>query len=533
MRRSFEDLCEAMADPAFYPHSVSQLERRDTHISAVFLTGEWVYKLKKPVDLGFLDYRNLEDRHYFCKQEVLLNQRLSRDVYQEVIKVYEDETGQFSMVKKGRVAEYAVKMRQLPDSLSLKELLQNDKIRQMDMDRLGRMLAAFYKGGEQSPAIEHYGRRGVIAFNMEESFRQLGPFAGRLLEPDKWEVVCQVSRSFLESRRDLFQRRIEAGRIRDGHGDLRADHVYFFRGIQIIDCIEFNDRFRYGDVAADLAFLHMDMEHLGYGKWSRSFLAAYVNDARDPGLYSLLDFYAAYRAIVRLKVACLRWEEVKESEQETLAGDARVYLNQAYRYAIEFSRPTLWVFCGLPATGKSSLAEEMAKTLGVFLFQSDRIRRGDQNGEPRKKAPFGQGLYRLEMRHRVYTRMLALAQQTLKTGRSVILDATYSRRNWRDETPMLASDLDTNLVFVECLCKEETIRSRLRGRTNASLSDARMEHLAQIREAFEATTELPEDMHLSIRTDKQPLHETLVNVLSEGYARKCAQVKRLIAVTTE
>ena len=521
-----------MANPAFYPHPVSRLERRDTHISAVFLTGDWVYKLKKPVDLGFLDFRRLEDRHYFCEQEVRLNQRLSRDVYQEVIELYQGQTGQFSMVDIGRITEYAVKMRQLPDGLSLKGLLENDKIRHTHMNELGEMLADFYKRGERSPRIEHYGRRGVIAFNMEESFRQLEPFAGRLLEPDKWEVVCQVSRSFLESRRDLFQRRIEEGRIRDGHGDLRVDHIYFIRGIQIIDCIEFNDRFRYGDVAADLAFLHMDMEHLGYAMWSRTFLAAYVNCAQDPGLYSLLDFYAAYRAIVRLKVACLRWQAVKKPEQEILAADARVYLNQAYRYAIEFSRPTLWVFCGLPATGKSALAEEVADALGVPLFQSDRVRREEQGDGQPKKVPFGRGPYRLEIRHRVYNRMLALAQQTLKTGRSVILDATYSRRKWRDATRVLASDLDTNLVFVECLCEEETIRSRLKERTDSSLSDARLEHFTQIREAFEPTTELSDDMHLSIRTDKQPLHETVVNVLSDGYARKCAQVKRLIAMTT-
>jgi aminoglycoside phosphotransferase family enzyme/predicted kinase len=521
-----------MADADFYPHSVSRLERRDTHISAVFLTGDWVYKLKKPVELGFLDFRNLEDRHYFCKQEVRLNQRLSRDIYQEVIELYRSPTGQFSLTEKGRIVEYAVKMRQLPDNVSLKELLKKDKIQQTHMAELGKMLAAFYKRSEQSPQIAYYGRRGVIAFNMEESFRQLEPFAGALLEPDKWEVVCQVSRSFLESRRELFQRRIEAERIRDGHGDLRTDHVYFFGGIQIIDCIEFNDRFRYGDVAADLAFLHMDMEHMGYAKSSRIFLAAYVNDARDPGLYSLLDFYAAYRAVVRLKVACLRWREVKKSEQEILAADARVYLNQAYRYAIEFSRPTLWIFCGLPATGKSSLGEAVADALGVPLFQSDRVRREEQGEREHERTAFGEGPYRLEMRHRVYTRMLALAQQVLKTGRSVILDATYSRRKWRDGARVLASDLDTNLVFVECLCREETIRSRLIKRTDSSLSDARLEHFRQMREAFEPATELTEDVHLRILTDKQPLQETLVHVLSDGYAKKSAQVKKLIAMTT-
>lgn len=524
----FETLCEALADPAFYPHPVSHLERRDTHISAVFLTGTWVYKLKKPVDFGFLDFRNLKDRRHFCEQEARLNQRLSRDVYQEVVKIYETDDHRFSLEDKGRIVEYAVKMRQLPDGLSLRALLKNDKIRHAHMKKLGEMLAAFYERSNQSPQIDHYGQRDVIAFNMEESFRQLERFAGGLLEQERWEFICQVSRTFLEGRRNLFQRRVEAGRIRDGHGDLRTDHVYFYRGIQIIDCIEFNDRFRYGDVAADLAFLHMDMEHLGYGDRSRTFLAAYVDDADDPQLYSVLDFYAAYRAIVRLKVACLRWQDVGKAQQKALEKEATLYMDQAYRYAIEFSRPTLWVFCGLPGTGKSSLAEGVAKALSIPLFQSDRIRKEEQPDSHQQVVPFGQGLYSPERRHRVYARLLALAQETLKTGHSVILDATYSRRKWRDEARLLASDLDTNLIFVECLCKEETIRSRLKEReTESSLSDARLEHLTQMLADFDPMTELTPEIHLTIHTD-QPLRDASAGVLSEGYARKCAQVKELL-----
>jgi aminoglycoside phosphotransferase family enzyme/predicted kinase len=524
----FETLCEALADPAFYPHPVSHLQRRDTHISAVFLTGTWVYKLKKPVDFGFLNFRNLEDRRRFCELEVLLNQRLSQDIYHEVVKIFETRDRRFSLKKGGRIVEYAVKMTQLPDEVCLRELLKNDKIGPAHMKKLGQMLAAFYRKSSRNAQIDYYGQRDVIAFNMEESFGQLEPFAGDVLEREKWEFICQVSRSFLESRRHLFQRRIETGRIRDGHGDLRADHVYYYQGIQIIDCIEFNDRFRYGDVAADLAFLHMDMEHLGYGHWSRTFLAAYVDDAHDPELYSVLDFYAAYRAVVRLKVACLRWQEVGKAQQEALKDEARLYMDQAYRYAIEFSRPTLWVFCGLPATGKSCLAEGVAKALSIALFQSDRIRKENQHDFQEQVVPFGQGLYRPAMRQRVYARLLALAQDTLKQGRSVILDATYARRKWRDEARLLASDLDTNLIFVECLCRKETLRARLGKRQTApGLSDARLQHFEQMFADFNPTTELAPDIHVTIHTD-QPVRDASGEVLSEGYARKCAQVKALL-----
>ncbi len=524
----FEAICRAMMRPAFYPHLVSCLERRDTHISSVFMTGEWVYKLKKPVDFGFLDFRNLDDRRRFCELEVSLNQRLSQDIYQEVVKIREKQKGQFFLEQNGLVVEYAVKMRQLPDEDNLRTLLGEAKISVMQMRDLGQTLAGFYGRSNRSDEIDHYGSRDVIAYNAEESFQQLEPFVGDLLDGEKWQVVCHVIRSFLESRRYLFDRRIDTGRIRDGHGDLRTDHVYFYRGIQIIDCIEFNDRFRYGDVAVDLAFLHMDIEHLGHSALSRAFLAAYVDAADDPELYSLLDFYAAYRAIVRLKVTCLRSQEVDDRERQSLRKEAKVYMDQAYQYAIQFSRPTVWVFCGLPASGKSFLADNLAKALSIPLFGSDRVRKERQDLPEHEVVPFGQGLYRRGMRDHVYGQLLALAQDEVKKGHSLILDGTYAHRKWRDAVRLLSSDSDTNLIFVECLCKEETIRSRLEQRaTEPGLSDARLKHFPQMAKDFEPPTELPPEVHLPINSD-QPIRDALAEVLSEGYARKCAQVSKLL-----
>jgi len=270
------------------------------------------------------------------------------------------------------------------------------------------------------------------------------------------------------------------------------------------------------------------MEHLGYPEWSRAFLAAYVDAGNDPGLYALLDFYATYRAIVRLKVTCLRLKEVERAEQQVLIAEALLYMDQAYQYAIQFSRPTLWVFCGLPATGKSSLAQELAKAQLIPLFQSDLVRRERQSDPHHEVLPFGQGIYRPGMRHRVYAQLLALAQEKLKGGRSAVLDATFSRRKWRDDARQLAGDLDTNLVFVECLCKKETIRSRLKEReTVSSLSDARLEHFTQMLEDFEPISELSPKIHLTIDTD-QPLYNAFGHVLSQGYACKCDQVKKLL-----
>ncbi|MDY6851359.1 MAG: AAA family ATPase, partial [Thermodesulfobacteriota bacterium] len=298
--------------------------------------------------------------------------------------------------------------------------------------------------------------------------------------------------------------------------------------IQIIDCIEFNDRFRYGDAVLDLSFLHMDLEHLGYPDWSLAFLAEYAARAHDLELYALVDFYAAYRSIVRLKVSCLRSLEVEGPERRIQEDEARLFMKQAYRYAIQLSRPTLWLFCGLPATGKSLLAANVAKTLSIPLFQSDAVRGQGRPEDSPKVVPFGQGLYRANMRGHVYAQMLALAQEALKGGHSVILDATFAHRHWREEARRLAADLDTNLVAAECVCPKETIISRLRQReTEPGLSDARLQHFEQLSADFEPIDELAPNCRFIVNTG-QPLDEALGQALSEGYARQCAQVKEIL-----
>jgi len=525
----FEAVCRAMGDPAFYPHPVLKLERRETHISVVFLTGEWVYKIKKPVALGFLDFRNLEDRRRFCERELSLNRRLSRGVYQDVVAVRESDGNGFTLHGRGRIVEYAVKMRQLPEASSLEQcLIKEAKVGLQDMRDLGRRLAAFYKTGQRDVEIDRYGRRDIIAFNMEENFRQLEPVARDLLDLERWEFLCQVSRTFLEHHYDLFEHRIKAGRVCDGHGDLRADHIYFYDGVQIIDCIEFNDRFRYGDAVSDLAFLHMDLEHLNRPAWSGALLAGYVEEAQDPELYALIDFYATYRAIVRLKVTALRLQQVRQAQRESLAQEARRYMAQAYRYAMQFGRATLWVFCGLPATGKSHLAKMVSEALWIPVFQSDRVRKQSGFGRP-DVVGYAQGPYRPGMRQQVYAHMLGLAQDMLKAGRSAILDATFSRRGWRQSARQLAIDWDANLVFVECVCPEETIRSRLKKRAKEfGLSDARLEHLPQMMAEFEPVVEPEPQYHLVIQTE-QPANRALTELLSQGYDRRRRQVSDRIA----
>jgi hypothetical protein len=392
-------------------------------------------------------------------------------------------------------------------------------------------LARFYAASDRSPAIDEFGGPDRIAFNMEENFEQIDPFVGDWLAREHWELIREVSRAFFKDHQPMLLKRVAEGRIRDGHGDLRTDHIYLVDGIQIIDCIEFNERFRYGDAALDLAFLHMDFEHLGRSDLSLLVLAAYVREAGDPELYALLDFYAAYRAVVKLKVSCLHLAELKDSdERASLRRQAGHFLEQAYRYAIQFSRPTLWVCCGLPATGKSCLAAGLGSALSIKVLQTDEIRRELEGKELHDESvvPYDTGIYRRERRNRVYAHMLAMAMEELKHGRSAILDGSFSQRKWRDEARLLAEDLDTNFVIAACSCEEGILRDRLREREGrGGTSDARIQHLPRMIQEFEPVAEGPPDTVIPVCT-AQPVDEVLLHVLTEAYRLRSAQVKRLM-----
>ena len=528
---TFERVCRSMAHPAFYPHRVLKLERRDTHISVVFLTGDFAYKLKKPIDFGFLDYQGLKTRRMMCELEVKLNQRMSRDVYLGVVPLSR-KGGDFFFGDSGEVVEYAVKMKQLPDDASLSHLIMLGKVTPDRMLRLGRRLAEFYAAAERGDRIDLYGDPHVIEFNTEENFRQLDPFVGRLLDKERFDFVMECSRGFLRDWGLLFERRVKEGRICDGHGDLRAEHVYFLDEIQIIDCIEFNERFRYGDTAVDLAFLHMDVERLAGGDLSMAILNGYTESSRDYDIYALLDFYSCYRAIVKMKISCLSETGLEEgARRREMQSRAAQYLGLAFRYAVQFSRPTLYVLCGLPGTGKSTYAERLRGIFDIALFRSDEVRRKlPEYGEHRGPLPFGTGIYKLDMRGLVYSRLLSMAHDELKTGRSAIMDATFSMRKWREEAVRLAEDLDVNILFLECVSSRDTILERLARRRQGDdgLSDARPEHLDGLADEFESMNELSPERHLRINTEAE-IEANLRMILSGAYTKKRAQVEKIIA----
>ncbi|MBR9980388.1 MAG: hypothetical protein KFF50_05110, partial [Desulfatitalea sp.] len=356
------ELAAALRDPKFYPHPADRIEIRETHISLVALAGDFVYKIKKPLDLGFLDFTALDRRKFYCRQEVALNRRLSRDVYLDVVAITRDDA--YSLEGAGQVVEYAVKMRRLPDEAVMGRMLADGRLEKAAVAALAGHLARFYTDARQDEETAAIGAWETVRGNCEENFSQIEPHAGTAIDRRTFDIIRAATRAFLHRRKALFERRIADGCIRDGHGDLRTDHVYFTRDtIQVIDCIEFNERFRFGDVAADLAFLAMDLDFIGFPAIADAFLAAYVTASGDNDLYTLIDFYKCYRAMVRLKVNCLRLGQVDAEQRPPLEREIRRHQQLAYGYALRYSRPVLWVVCGMPATGKSTVAKALARHL--------------------------------------------------------------------------------------------------------------------------------------------------------------------------
>ncbi|MGA1876455.1 MAG: AAA family ATPase [bacterium] len=525
-------ISQAMGRPDFYPHPVAAvIEQRETHISRVFLTGPYAYKMKKPVNLGFLDFSTLASRHYFCCQEVNLNRRLSHNVYLKVVAITR-EGERFSLNGPGEPVEYAVKMRQLPWERSLFHLMTKGLITGADLEELALTLAGFYSQSPTGRYIKSFGSWERIWGNCEENFRQTEAFAGEILDESMFHLIRQATRSFMERRRELFEYRQETGKIRDCHGDLRSGHIYFLDGLQIIDCLEFNDRFRYSDICSDLAFLAMDLDYEGQSQAAHAFLESYARYSKDSELFVLLDFYKCYRAYVRVKVNCIRLQEggFRGDEERRIREKISRYVFLAFQYAIQCIRPALLVVCGLPGSGKTTIAGRLSRAFRIKVYHSDVIRKalfGLRPNQPMDTA-YGKGMYSEEASRLTYGRLLLLAQEEIKKNSSVILDATYGSRHNRQEVLRLAGDMDVNLLFIECQGPDQVLKKRLEKReAEYSISDARIRHFEQIKAHFEPLHEVDDELYISIETDL-PLQETMCHLHSLVYRLSARQTGSLL-----
>lgn len=323
-----------LLDPASLPDKTAGVSLIQTHISMVFVADQFVYKVKKPVDFGFLDFTTLEKRKHYCEQELRLNQRLAQDIYVGVMPITYDGKRYRIGQGEGEIVEYTVKMRKIPENLLMKSLFKRGELREGHLEEIAHVLATFHQHAERSPEIDKFGEPDVFRINTDENFEQTEKYMDRTIASEDFHALRQWTDDFYRQKEDLFQRRVGAGKIRDGHGDLHMEHVCFTEKLSIIDCIEFNDRFRYGDTLVDIAFLLMDLEYHGGKDFAHQLWTFYGKETGDKGMDLLLTFYKVYRAYVRGKVNSFQLEDrhMGPDEREKAAQTASQYFKLARSY---------------------------------------------------------------------------------------------------------------------------------------------------------------------------------------------------------
>jgi aminoglycoside phosphotransferase family enzyme/predicted kinase len=449
-------------------------EMRETHISLVVMVGDRVYKLKKPVRLDFVDLSTREARERICRREVELNRRLAPDVYLGVADVVGPD---------GKVCDHLVVMRRMPNSRRLSTLVRSGAGVDDDVRKIARLVASFHSRAETAPEIASAGRVEALRGKWEATFATVEPFAGSVLARDVEEHVRRLARRYLDGRAALFERRIADGKVIDGHGDLLADDIFCLEDSpRILDCVEFDDELRYGDVLADVSFLAMDLERIGAADLGARFLAWYRELAAETYPSTLAHHYVAFRAHIRAMVACLRAGQGDDGA----AGEARRLLEIA-RDHLERGQIALVLVGGLPGTGKSTLAAGLADRFGWNVLRSDEIRK-DLAGvahTDRKEAAFREDLYSPEATVTTYREMLERARRLLELGEPVVLDASWTDARQRASAAAVARETSSEHVEIECVAPADVAAERLGSRTRigADVSDATPEVAAAMRAA--------------------------------------------------
>ena len=478
-----EVLFQQLKQPKVYGPAVTSVDVLQTHISYVLLTGDFAFKVKKPVNFGFLDFSTLEKRKHFCEEELRLNQRLCPEMYLEVVPITE-YNHDIWMGGKGEVVEYAVKMKQFPQERIMTQMLKNGDVTKEDIKSICKRLVQFYTDYPSSEKIAGFGRLEAVKRNIDENFVQTTSKIGVTIPQEVFEDIKDVNGRFFKYKKEVFEQRRQAGFIHDCHGDLHSGNIVLADDLYIFDCIEFNQRFRFCDVASDIAFLAMDLDFLNHPFLSSYFISCYVDKSGDSTVSKVLNFYKSYRAYVRGKVTGFKLDDAQISERDKIEAQelAQRYfaLSKYYSRLMDFElsqkKPVLFIVGGLTGTGKSTVAQKIAVDYQAVLVNTDVVRKemaGIDKFEPYKDA-FNTGLYTPNNIDKTYEQVIAKARSLLKQGRSAVLDATFVYQQHRDMAISLAKDLRLPLIILQCICKPELVKQRLEKRLmEKSVSDGR------------------------------------------------------------
>jgi len=520
---------EILADPKIFGENITETSILETHISWVVLTGTYAFKIKKPVDFGFLDFSTLEKRKFYCEEELRLNRRLAPNMYVDVVPIYDTKEGLRISAREGKIVDYAVKMIQFDQDRLMSNLLKNHFIRNEDIKNIVKILKTFYSNLSSSDKIKEFGDISTITKNTEENFEQTQNVIGLTISKETYEHIKDSTRAFIKSHESLFRQRIKEGHIKDCHGDLHSGNMVIDKNgfITIFDCIEFNERFRYSDVAADIGFLAMDLDYQNFPSHSAYLIHEYIKRSNDKTLLEVLNFYKCYRAYVRGKVLgfMLSTDLNKKTEKKIIA-KANKYFELSSYYADLFSctvdtnrKPILFLMHGLAGTGKSTIAHKISTDYNAIEIGTDIVRKkmAGMNKYQHQYDEFGKGLYSSEKTDDTYREVIKEAENHLQKGKNCILNGTFLQKKHRDWALDMATQYGVKMIIVHCTCNEEDIKERFTERAvEKSVSDGRL------------------DIYVKQKKEYQPLHENdivmVINTSNNSYEHRMNFYKTLYSL---
>ena len=510
-------LIKALQDPARYDHPVTAIHVIETHISWIVLTGPYAYKIKKPVDLGFLDFSTLDKRRFYCEEELRLNRRFAPQLYLEVVRIT-GTPGAPVLNGPGNAIEYAVKMVQFPQEAQLDRVVARNALKARHVDWLAQRLAEIHAAATVCAPDRPYGTPEAVFRPVGENFRQIG---ARLAARDlpQLERLRTWSESTAAQLAPVFERRKRDGFIRECHGDAHLGNVVLLEDrIVFFDCLEFNESLRWIDVMSDVAFLVMDLEHRKHTYDAHRCLNAYLEHTGDYAGLEVLRFYQAYRALVRAKVACIRaQQEGLEPEGEShFHREYQTYADLAESYSC--SRPAaLLITHGVAATGKTTAARLLVKACGAIHIRSDVERKRLRGLAPleRSGSEVGGGLYTAAATEKTYQRLAELAGSVIKAGFPVVVDATFLKRAHRDALRAAAGSLHVPFVIFDIQASERTLRERILARQRAArdASEASVDVLGHQLASHEPLAADEMSYVVTINSEHPPEQATLLSVL--------------------
>lgn len=509
-RPDLETIIATLAAPGALPGSAGKpVEVIQTHISVVFLTAERAYKLKKPVDFGFLDFSTPEKRARACRDEFRLNCRMAAEWYLGLAPVWFREDGTIDVgdpsPNPAPAHELMVVMRRFPEGRMMDRLLAKGEVGAMHVERLARIVAAFHRDAARGPEIERHGTREAAGGLALENFDQTRGFCGSLFDEETHAIMRRRVAAFLETRERIFARRIAEGRVREGHGDLHSPNVCLVGDDPVVyDCIEFSAKYRSLDVASEVAFLAMDLEYRDHSELARVFIDAYVDESEDPALRALLPFYLSYRAMVRAKIAALTWaaSEVDADTRARAETEARTLFAMAERYSHGLVPPALVMIGGPTGAGRHTIGAVIERAAGLTVIEAAKVREAlssaavdESHREAAREAAYSEAM--TTATHQALSRQV---RERLAAGETALVVANFFEREHREALLEAARSAGLPALYVEVHASDEEIAARLGRRAFEAIPEAQRE----ARRTAEPADEIPAEKRLDLPCPHDP-----------------------------